>query len=205
MKKDYTHISILLDRSGSMEDIKKDMIGGFNAFLKEQKTVPGQATLSLFKFDDKYDVVYEGLELAQVPEMDEHTLDPRGMTALYDSLKRAIDETGSWLLGIKEEDRPEKVLFYVITDGHENASRKVKVKDLKELIQKQQDTYNWVFVYLGANQDAMLSAANMGINISSNYMANGSGVSGMVCAMAANTTSYRAGQSMKWAKTYGEE
>lgn len=163
MKKDYTHISMILDRSGSMRDVAADAIGGFNSFLADQKKVQGEATITLIQFDDKYEPLHSFKPIAEVPELDSFTFQPRGTTALRDAIGRTIDDTGTNLALMKEADRPEKVIVVVITDGIENASRHFSAARINEMIRHQTDEYNWQFVFMGSNQDAITSARSIGI------------------------------------------
>jgi uncharacterized protein YegL len=161
MKADYTDITILLDRSGSMSSIKDDMVGGIKSFIEEQKKLPGQCRLSLVQFDgDAYETVFSALPLADTPAI---KLVPRGDTPLLDSLGRCIDETGERIKNLDESERPEFVIFVVITDGQENASHKFSRAQIKEKVQHQIGKYNWHFTFLGANQDAFTEAAKIGI------------------------------------------
>lgn len=162
MKASYTHITIVLDRSGSMLTRMSDTIGGFNTFLKTQQAAPGEATLSLVLFDHEYDMRYHVRPVAQVPPLDEATYTPRGNTALLDAMGRAITYTGELLRLRPEDERPAKVVFVVITDGEENSSREFSKAQIAEMVRKQTDTYKWEFVYLGADQDAITVAHNYG-------------------------------------------
>lgn len=156
----YTHIEVLLDRSGSMDTLKDDMEQGFNRFLKEQKSVPGKATIGLTQFDYEHETVYSMLPISEAPNL---RLDPRGSTALIDAMCKSIDDLGDRLAAMRESERPGKVIFVIITDGYENASRKHKRADAMGRVQRQQDQYQWEFIYLGANQDAIAEAATYGI------------------------------------------
>lgn len=170
MKKGYTDITILLDRSGSMETIKSDMIGGFNHFRDEQKKVEGKLTVTLYQFDNWntytlsgvcLEKVYENKDISEVPDLE---LIPRGTTPLIDATCKSIREVGNRYSEMKEEDKPEKVIFVIITDGLENASMENSREILKKLIEEQTEKYNWQFVYLGANQDTFTEAASYGIS-----------------------------------------
>lgn len=163
MKTDYTDISIVLDRSGSMESIRQDTIGGFNAFLQDQKTVPGEATITLVQFDDQFEVVYRAIALNDAPTLTAQTYVPRGSTALLDAIGRTIDETGQRLAALPEADRPEHVIFVILTDGEENSSRRYSPEKINEMIHHQREVYRWQFVFLGANQDAIMTASQLGI------------------------------------------
>lgn len=184
---------MVLDRSGSMESIADDTIGGFNKFLDDQKAVPGQATISLVQFDDKYEVVMDGSAIASANRLDRKTFVPRGSTALLDAIGRTINKTGDRIGKMEEKDRPEKVLFVIITDGQENASREFTNEKINEMISHQRDIYQWQFVFLAANQDAISTASKMGIgaNASMTYAANSAGSKAAFASLSANTASLR--------------
>jgi len=175
MKPGFTYIVMLLDRSGSMMSLRNDTIGGFNAFVAEQKKVSGQAVLTLAQFDDKFQIDYEACDIQLVPALTPETFVPRGGTALRDAFARLVTATGAKLSGMKEEERPENVIFVVITDGAENASKEVSPAVLKEMIDVQTKTYNWKFLFLGANMDAALVGNSMGVSGLS-YKATGGGI-----------------------------
>lgn len=193
MKKGYTHISLVLDRSGSMDQIKKDTIGGFNSFLKSQKECPGEATFSMVQFDTEYEVIHDFKNIRDIPDLTEETFSPRGMTALYDAIGRCVKVTGEKLSAMKEEDRPEKVLVVILTDGEENSSKEFKSDGIKVMIDHQQGKYSWSFVFIGANQDAVLAAQNIGIKSGNalNLCANAVGTSAVYSSLSNNVTSYR--------------
>lgn len=156
----YTHIAFLLDRSGSMQSIKDDTQGGFDAYIASQKGQPGRCTVTLAQFDNQYEEVYAGKDIAEVPPLD---LQPRGGTALNDSIAKLIHSTGEFLSALPEEQRPGTVLFGIMTDGHENASKEWTRDAVKKLIEQQEGQYDWTFSYMGANQDAIEVGATMGI------------------------------------------
>ena len=161
MKKDYTDIIIFLDRSGSMSTIKKDMVGGIKSFIDDQKKLPGQCLVTLIQFDGNgYDNVFTAKPISEVGEV---PLVPGGSTPLLDSLARAITETGKRYADMADADRPEFIVFLIITDGEENASREFKRNQIKDMINLQTDVYKWNFTYLGANQDAFSEASQLGI------------------------------------------
>lgn len=163
-----TDITVLLDRSGSMQSIADDTIGGFNAFLAEQKAQPGDATLSLVQFDSEgYDVVIDAKPLADAPNLTTKTFQPRASTPLLDAMGRVITDAGARFKAMAEGERPENVVVVVITDGHENASREFTAERIKAMVTHQTDVYKWSFIYLGANQDAILVARYMGITMDS--------------------------------------
>lgn len=154
-----TLIAVLLDRSGSMEAVKSDTEGGFNAFIDAQRAEPGQARVTLAQFDTQYDVVYSNRPLADVPRL---TMQPRGGTALYDSLGRLITEVGSELAELPESERPGTVVVVVLTDGHENSSSEWSHAAVTAAISRQEKEYAWDFVFLGANMDAVSIGTSLG-------------------------------------------
>ena len=160
MRSDLTDVTLVVDRSGSMDRIREDAEGGVNVFIKEQAKQPGEALLSLVQFDTEYEFVHRGLPIQQVPP---YTLVPRGSTALLDAVGRAINETGERLAKMAETDRPGLVVFVITTDGLENSSKEFSKAQIKEMIERQQSQYNWHFTFLGANQDAFAEAGDMGI------------------------------------------
>jgi hypothetical protein len=153
-------IAIVLDRSGSMINVKTDTEGGLRAFLAEQAKAPGETTVSLYQFDDQYEAVHENTPLADVPDF---VLHPRGMTALLDAVGRTVNAVGSQLAAMYEPERPGEVVVVILTDGCENASHEFTLPMVKDLITRQQDDYGWKFVFLGADQDAFEAAGGMGI------------------------------------------
>jgi len=190
--KDATHIAVLLDRSGSMGDIKDDAIGGFNCFLKEQKAAGANATLTLVQFDtESTDVVHESMPILEVPDLNHQTFQPRGGTPLLDALGQTIDSTGRALAAIPEANRPNKVVFVVITDGQENSSHQHTKASVKERIDRQSSQYNWQFVFLGANQDAFDEAGAVGIAMGNAANFAPARMQAAFAATAANVASYR--------------
>ena len=175
MKAGFTYIIMLLDRSGSMVSLREDTIGGFNSFVEEQRKVPGEAVLTLAQFDDKFKICYKALPLAEVPKLTEETFVPRGSTALRDAAARLMISAGQHLSTMKEEDRPENVIFVIITDGKENSSKETPAHILKEMIDLQTNVYKWQFLFLGANMDAALVAQDMGMS-GLRYNATGAGI-----------------------------
>ncbi len=159
----YTHITFVLDRSGSMQSIVSDTIGGFNRFLEEQQQAPGRATMTLVQFDHEYEPLLVVAPLSEARPLSPRTYRPRGSTALLDAIGRAIDETGQSLAAMNEPDRPSTVLFVILTDGQENASRVFTRERVFDMISHQRAQYQWQFVFLGANQDAIAEASHLGI------------------------------------------
>lgn len=200
MRTDLTDISIVLDRSGSMESARTDTIGGFNAFLKTQKEAPGEALLTLAQFDDQYEIVHNGKAIKDVPNLTAETFVPRGMTALLDAIGRTINTTGARLSTLPEDQRPGKVIFVILTDGQENKSTEFTRAKISEMIKHQTEAYKWDFVFLGANQDAIQAGASIGVMAgnSMTYAANAKGTQAAFASVGATMGAYRGGdQTLK--------
>lgn len=160
MRSDLTDITLVVDRSGSMQARQSDAQGGVNQFIEDQKKAAGQALLTLVQFDHEYEFVHKGVDVKQVVA---YALVPRGNTALLDAVGRAINETGERLAAMAEADRPKTVVFVVVTDGQENASREFTLAKVKEMIERQQKEYNWQFVFLGSDPSTFAAGCSMGI------------------------------------------
>jgi hypothetical protein len=164
MNKNKTEIAFILDRSGSMSCMTEPAIAGFNRFLQEQQDAPGEANLTLVLFDDEYLVPHCSVAIADVPPLDTTTYVPRSMTALYDAIGRTVVDLGKQLSALPEKDRAGQVIVAIFTDGLENASTDYDLAKISKMIKHQQKSYNWTFLFLGANQDAIATAGQMGIN-----------------------------------------
>jgi hypothetical protein len=160
MRTDLTDITMVIDRSASMQSVRSDAEGGINAFIQQQKNEPGEALLSLVQFNTQYEFIHSGVAIRQAPEF---TLKPSGSTALLDAVGRAINETGKRLSAMSEPDRPGLVVFVIVTDGQENSSREFTREQIREMVQHQQNTYSWQFTFLAANQDAFAEGTSLGI------------------------------------------
>ena len=190
--KDATYIAVLLDRSGSMSSVKDDTIGGFNQFIKDQKEAGDNAMLTLVQFDSGgIDTVHESLAIKDVPDLSDETFQPRGSTPLLDAMGKTIETTGKALEAIPQSDRPDKVVFVVITDGQENASREFTKARIKEMVSHQSDVYKWNFLYLGANQDAFAEAHSMGIPQAQAAAFVGVAMDSVFAANSSNVANYR--------------
>jgi len=163
MKKNTTELVMILDRSGSMGGLESDTIGGYNSFLKKQRETDGEVLVSTVLFDDRSEVLYDRVPLDQMPQMTEREYTVRGCTALLDALGGAIHHIGNVHQAAREEDRPEKTIFVITTDGLENASREYTYDRVKRLVRRQKETYGWEFLFLGANIDAIETAGRCGI------------------------------------------
>lgn len=222
MKEGYTHIAVVLDSSGSMQTIKKDTLGGFNGFLEAQKEAPGEATFTLVEFAQpaiggispwnpsvpiggvlnrdfgKTDgvpvtVKYDFMPIKAVPALTEATYTPNGGTPLLDTIAETINRTGKALRNMPESLRPSKVLFVIITDGEENASRVYNHQRVMEMIQHQSIVYKWEFIYLGANQDAIQVGATFGIGAarSMSYGVTADAIGSTYGVLASKTMAFR--------------
>jgi len=187
-----SHIYFLLDRSGSMTSIRTETIAGFDAFIAEQRKVPGQCQVTLAQFDDHYDVVYVDRDVHDVPTLD---LTPRGSTALLDALGRMIVTAGERLAALPEDKRPGSVVVGVMTDGYENASRDWTHERIKALIEKQTRDYAWEFLYLGADQDAIEEGCKMGFAAQKSMTYSRGKTDKAMTDMGANVGKYRAARA----------
>jgi len=187
-----TEIVLILDRSGSMELIKDDMDGALQSFIEEQKKVEGRANVTFVRFDDEYEKVFENKPIEEV-KAEDLKIEPRGTTALLDAVGKTINLIRAHLIRCSQEDKPDKVLVAIITDGQENSSSEFKCEQIKDMIKEQSDKYDWMFTYLGANQDAFKEAGAMGINKDAvlNYSATGGGTRSALNSMSSFTTRYR--------------
>ena len=163
MKKGLTEIVFILDRSGSMGGLEADTIGGFNGLIKKQRKESGEALVSTVLFDDVCEVLHDRVPMEQVEEMTADTYFVRGCTALLDAVGGAIHHIGNIHKYARDEDRPEKTLFIITTDGMENASRRYTYDKVKQMIGRQKAKYGWEFLFLGANIDAIEAAGAIGI------------------------------------------
>ena len=177
MKKNLTELVFILDRSGSMSGLEADTIGGFNAMIEKQKKEAGEALVSTILFDNDSQVIHDRVPLDRVPALTEKEYFVRGCTALLDAVGGAIHHIGNVHKYAREEDRPEKTLFVITTDGMENASRRYTYDKVRSMIQHEKEKYGWEFLFLGANIDAAREAARFGIDAdrAANYHADHQG------------------------------
>lgn len=194
---DRTEICVILDRSGSMESIREDVIGGFNSFIDAQKKLAGRCSVSLIQFDNQYEEIYLNKHIRTVPNLNTNTFVPRGSTALLDAVGRAINNLGAKLSSLPLSERPTKVIVAIITDGMENASHEFNLSKISEMIKHQTEKYNWQFTYLGANVDAFANSDQLNINQCAgfNYQSTKVGTQHMFQALNNATESYRTNKS----------
>lgn len=183
-----TEIIVVLDRSGSMDVIKKATIEGFNGFLAGQKAVEGKALLTLVQFDHEYELVHSGKDIREVAPMRDNTYMPRGTTALLDAIGRTIEETRDRIHCLNDEGSERKVVFVVITDGEENSSKEYNRRQIFDMIRRGEEKYKWQFVFLGANQDAIQEASRLGVKESRSmtFAADGDGAKNMYFDLSVN-------------------
>ena len=199
MKKDYTHILIVLDASGSMMSIQDDIKGSFNEFLKKQREEPGKTVFDLYQFNDEAKRIVKSADLAKFHDDLMAKYVCTGCTALNDAVCTAIDTVGHEFAGMPEAERPEHVLCVIITDGMENASHEFTAKDVKDRIKHQQDVYSWDFQFLAANQDAFATGESIGLNMDCcmNFIADKVGVETMCHTFSDRLDRIRHGKKKK--------
>ncbi len=163
MNKDLTEIVFILDRSGSMAGLEDDTVGGFNAMVEKQKKEPGTALLSAVLFSDRSEVLYDRTDIRKIEPMTDRQYRVGGCTALLDAIGGAVHHIANVHRYAREEDRPARTIFVITTDGMENASRRYSARDVREMVQHEQEKHGWEFLFLGANMDAVTEARGMGI------------------------------------------
>ena len=166
MKKGLTEVVMIIDRSGSMAGLEADTIGGFNSLIEKQKKEDGEALVSVVLFDHEMEVLYDRVDIQKVECMDERQYYVRGCTALLDAVGGAIHHIGNIHKYARNEDVPEKTMFIITTDGLENASKYYTYEKVRQMIDRQKNKYQWEFLFLGANIDAVKEAGKFGINAS---------------------------------------
>ena len=198
MKKNLTEIVFILDRSGSMAGLEDDTIGGFNAMIRKQKDEEGEAYVSTVLFDNYSEVIHDRVDIKMVQPMTRKDYYVRGCTALLDAVGKSIHHIGNVHKYAREEDRPEKTLFVITTDGMENASREYTYDRIRQMIQRQKEKYGWEFLFLGANIDAAKEAARFGIteDRAANYHADSVGTAVIYEAMSEAVCNVRACRPM---------
>ncbi len=163
MKKNLTEMVFILDRSGSMQGLEKDTIGGFNGMIEKQRRQEGEALVSTVLFAGESAVIHDRANLREVEPMTERQYFVGGSTALIDALGGAIHHIGNVHKYAREEDVPEHTVFVIITDGMENASHRYSSTEVRRMVERQKEKYGWEFLFLGANIDAVEAAARYGI------------------------------------------
>ena len=177
MNNQLTELVFILDRSGSMSGLESDTIGGFNAMIEKQKKEPGEAFVSTVLFDNESEVLHDRVPLGKIPQMTDKDYTVRGCTALIDAIGGAIHHIANIHKYARPEDVPARTVFVITTDGMENASHRYTSDEVKRMIEKEKREYDWEFLFIGANIDAVETGARFGISRDrvSNYMADRAG------------------------------
>ena len=208
-KNNLTELVFILDRSGSMSGLESDTIGGFNAMIQKQKKEDGEAYVSTILFDNVSEVLHDRIKLADVPEMTSKDYTVRGCTALIDAIGGAIHHIGNIHKYARLEDVPAHTMFIITTDGMENASRRYGSDEVKKMIERQKKKYGWEFLFIGANIDAVETAARFGIdkNRAVNYHADSRGTRVLYETLSAPISAMRADMliSDDWGKDIEED
>jgi uncharacterized protein YegL len=208
MGKSLTELVFILDRSGSMSGLEGDTIGGFNAMLEKQKKEPGEAMVTTVLFDDQYELLHDRINLMGVMPMTDREYYARGTTSLLDAIGKTIQKIKGVQKNTSEEMRAEKVLFVIITDGFENASREYSFGQVKKLIEEQKKN-NWEFLFLGANIDSEDTGRKMGISEDrvASYHADSQGVAMNYRVMEEVAVNFRKGSKIdkEWNKNIKQD
>lgn len=189
MDQNLTYIAILLDRSGSMAGSEADVVGGVNTFLRQQREVAGEALVTIARFDDVYELIYEDVPLRGARDLVLNDFRPRGGTALNDGMGRLITHVGAKLAAMPEEKRPGRVFFLVFSDGGENSSREFAGERVRAMVSEQETTYAWKFLLFGMD----ISALDVGLSVGTRGI--GSSKAGGGVLKAAHLASAYVGQS----------
>lgn len=198
MNQNLVEMVFILDRSGSMEHLTEETIGGFNSLVEKQKNEEGEAAVTTVLFDDMYEILHEHRPIQEIERLTRREYYARGCTALLDAVGLTIDRVGNRFAELPEEERPGKVVVVITTDGYENASRIYTKERVKTMIELQQNVYKWQFLFLGANIDAVGAADSIGIRpcMARNYTASPAGV---------ESTFRAAGNAISFMRVSGEE
>ncbi len=164
MKKNLTEMVFILDRSGSMSGLEADTIGGFNSMIERQRKEPGEALVSTVLFANESTVIHDRVDIRKVEPMTDRQYSVGGCTALIDAIGQAIHHIGNVHKYAREEDVPEHTIFVTTTDGMENASHRYSSDEVKRMVSRQKEKHGWEFLFLGANIDAVETAARFGIS-----------------------------------------
>lgn len=199
MKKGLTEIVFILDRSGSMGGLEDDTIGGFNSMLKKQKDIEGDAIISTVLFDTNMEVIHDRVPLKQVKNLTNKEYHVGGCTALLDAMGNSIKHINHVQKSMPEDERPEKTMFIITTDGQENSSHDFTYEKIKKMVEKKQDKKKWEFLFLGANIDAIGTASDLGIRAdrATNYHSDHVGTARNYNALSKVLTSFRCAPSLE--------
>ncbi|MBR6523775.1 MAG: VWA domain-containing protein [Clostridia bacterium] len=208
-KNNITELVFIIDRSGSMSGLEKDTIGGFNSMIEKQRKEEGECYVSTVLFDHETKVLHDRVKLSEVRPMTEEDYTVRGTTALIDALGGAIHHIGNVHKYARPEDVPAHTMFVITTDGMENASRRYTSDQVKQKIERQKEKYGWEFIFIGANIDAVETAARYGINAERavNYHADGKGTEMLFKSVSKAVCNMRSSEPMSndWRKDIDED
>jgi len=200
--KNLTEIIAIVDRSGSMESMRQDAIGGFNSFLKEQQDIKvGKCLLTYVQFDHEYDVIHNGIDIQDMKPLDNNTYVPRGSTALLDAIGRTVNTVGERLHKTPEDERPGNVVVVIITDGEENASKEFSLSQIKSIMDRQVNKYNWSVMYIAQNIDAFAAGNRMGLDMAHKNVFLGNAKHGAGGQAAAYSVASRAVSHKRYASS----
>ncbi|GHU55241.1 hypothetical protein AGMMS49975_16790 [Clostridia bacterium] len=193
MKKNLTELVFILDKSGSMSGLESDTIGGYNGMLAKQQAVEGEAIVTTVLFDNNYELLHDRIDIKAVNPITKREYHVGGSTALLDAIGYTIHKIRNAQKNTAEGYRAEKVMFVIITDGEENASREYTAKKVKVQIERQKSRYNWEFIFLGANIDAVETATRFGIDKDRalDYVPDSEGTELTFCVMSDAVMSFR--------------
>ncbi|NMB08627.1 MAG: VWA domain-containing protein [Tissierellia bacterium] len=198
MDRNLTELVFILDKSGSMSGLEDDTIGGYNAMLKKQQKEAGEAMVTTVLFDNEYEILHDRINIKEIRPITEKEYFVGGCTALLDAIGKTIHKIHNTQKQIKEEFRANKIMFVIITDGMENASREYSYEKISEMIEKQKKEYNWEFIFLGANIDAIATARKVGISEdrAANYHADSEGTALNYDVIGETISNFRANKSI---------
>lgn len=198
MKQGRTELIFILDRSGSMGGLEPDTIGGYNGLLKKQREETGECTLTTVLFDDRYEVLHDREDIRHIRPLTEKDYYVRGTTALLDAIGRTLSRFGSLQKVLSDKQRADKVMVVIITDGMENASTEYNLTQVRHMVSRQRDRFGWEILFLGANIDAIGTAAKMGIHADRavNYHADKQGTQLNYDSVGDAVRTIRAGQAL---------
>jgi uncharacterized protein YegL len=193
MKKGLTELVFILDKSGSMSGLESDTIGGYNSMLAKQQVMEGECHITTVLFDHGYELLHDRIDIKAVSPITEREYQIGGSTALLDAIGRTIHKIGNAQRHTVDDYRAEKVMFVIITDGEENASREYSAEKVKAQIERQKTKYGWEFIFLGANIDAVQTAGRFGIapDRAVDYLADSEGTNLNFKVMSAAVMSFR--------------
>lgn len=205
MKKDLTELVFILDKSGSMSGLEKDTIGGFNSLIEKQKHESGEAIVSTILFSNEIEVIHDRINLLDVSKLTRNEYYVSGTTALLDALGFTISRIKHVHDNLKDEDRPEKTLFIITTDGMENSSEEFSYQKVKKLIDKMKENNKYEFIFLGANIDSVKEASRLGIDVDQavNYKNDEAGIDINYKAISEAICGFRKEKTLskKWRET----